>query len=71
MASEYQFDSGAILSAFDASDLNRPVARIAWLQPMLELERALLDAVRRLEISDDQQATALGLAPPVQLRISS
>jgi hypothetical protein len=27
-----------VVGLIDASDLNRPTARIAWLQPMLELE---------------------------------
>jgi hypothetical protein len=49
-----------VVGLIDASDLNRPTARIAWLQPMLELERAVLDTVRRLEISDADQAAALG-----------
>jgi transposase len=49
-----------VVGLIDASDLNRPTARIAWLQPMLELERAVLDAVRRRGISEDEQAAALG-----------
>jgi hypothetical protein len=43
----------------DASDLNKPIARLVWLQPMLELERAILDAVRRRHIDDKSQADAL------------
>ncbi|HEY4934495.1 MAG TPA: hypothetical protein VII23_23255 [Terriglobales bacterium] len=46
----------------DASDLNRPIARLVWLGPMLELERAILDAVRHLKIDDDRQYKALGRA---------
>jgi hypothetical protein len=44
----------------DASDLNKPVARIVWLHPMLELERAILDATRERKITEEEQATALG-----------
>ena len=49
-----------VVGLIDASDLNKPIARIAWLYPMLELERALLDAVRALKISEVEQAGALG-----------
>jgi hypothetical protein len=49
-----------VVGLIDASDLNRPTARIAWLWPMLELERAVLDAVRRRAISEEAQAAALG-----------
>lgn len=49
-----------VVGLIDASDLNKPLARIAWLHPMLELERSLLDAARALNISDDEQAKALG-----------
>jgi hypothetical protein len=49
-----------VVGLIDASDLNKPVARMAWLYPMLELERALLDAARTLKISEVEQAAALG-----------
>lgn len=49
-----------IVGLIDASDLNKPLARLAWLKPMLDLERAVLDAVRARGISDDDQAAALG-----------
>jgi hypothetical protein len=49
-----------VVGLVDASDLNRPSARIAWLYPMLQLERALLDRIRELHVSDDAQAKALG-----------
>jgi hypothetical protein len=49
-----------VVGLIDASDLNKPIARIAWLYPMLELERSLLDAARTLEISQQDQASALG-----------
>ena len=49
-----------VVGLIDASDLNKPLARIAWLHPMLELERSLLDAARTLKISDQDQAVALG-----------
>jgi hypothetical protein len=57
---QFVYYRSEVVGLVDASDLNRPVARIAWLQPMLELERAILDAVRKLEIGDDEQAIALG-----------
>lgn len=49
-----------VVGLIDASDLNKPIARIAWLYPMLELERAPLDAARTLKISEVEQAAALG-----------
>ena len=49
-----------VVGLVDASDLNKPIARIAWLHPMLELERSLLDAARMLKITDEKQAAALG-----------
>lgn len=36
-----------LVGLVDASDLNKPLARLAWLHPLLELERAVLEAVRR------------------------
>lgn len=49
-----------VIGLIDASDLNKPIARIAWLHPMLELERSLLDAARMFKITDREQAAALG-----------
>jgi len=49
-----------VVGLIDASDLNKPIARIAWLYPMLELERSLLDAARARGISEQDQASALG-----------
>ncbi|HAF15024.1 MAG TPA: hypothetical protein DCK93_20600 [Blastocatellia bacterium] len=46
----------------DASDLNKPISCLAWLEPMLELERAILDLVADRGIGDEQQAVALGKA---------
>jgi hypothetical protein len=48
-----------VVGLIDASDLNKPIARIAWLHPMLELERSLLDAARRFKITEEEQARAL------------
>ena len=48
-----------VVGLIDASDLNKPIARIAWLHPMLELERSLLDAARMFKITDGEQAAAL------------
>lgn len=49
-----------IVGLVDASDLNKPLARLAYLQRMLELERAILDSVRFLGVSDVEQAAAIG-----------
>src|SRR6266436_85007 len=48
-----------VVGLIDASDLNKPIARIAWLHPMLELERSLLDAAKRFKITEEKQAHAL------------
>lgn len=57
-----------VVGLIDASDLNKPIARIAWLHPMLELERSLLDAARMLKITDEKQAEALGTHTTVARR---
>src|SRR5207249_1397253 len=49
-----------VVCLIDASDLNKPIARIAWLYPMLEVERSLLDVALMLKISDEEQERALG-----------
>ena len=49
-----------MVGLIDASDLNKPIARLVWLHPMLELERTILDAVRHRRIDDERQAEALG-----------
>jgi hypothetical protein len=56
---QFVYYRSEVVGLIDASDLNRPIARIAWLQPMLELERAILDAVRARGFSEEQQSTAL------------
>jgi hypothetical protein len=48
-----------MVGLIDASDLNKPLARMAWLLPMVELERAILDAVRDLKFTEEQQSKAL------------
>jgi hypothetical protein len=57
---QFVYYQSEMVGLIDASDLNKPIARIVWLQPMLELERVILDAVRYLGIDDEQQAAALG-----------
>ena len=57
---QFVYYRSEMVGLIDASDLNKPIARIVWLHPMLELERSILDAVRARGITDDEQATALG-----------
>src|SRR2546422_3350544 len=57
---QFVYYRSEVVGLIDASDLNKPIARIAWLHPMLELERSLLDAARAFEITEEEQATALG-----------
>lgn len=56
---QFVYYRSEMVGLIDASDLNKPIARLVWLQPMLELERAILDAVRYLGIDDERQAAAL------------
>ena len=57
---QFVYYRSELVGLIDASDLNKPIARLAWLQPMLELERAILEAVRLAGIDDERQAKALG-----------
>jgi hypothetical protein len=56
---QFVYYRSEMVGLIDASDLNKPIARMVWLQPMLELERAILDAVRDLRIDNKRQAVAL------------
>jgi hypothetical protein len=57
---QFVYYRSELVGLIDASDLNKPIARLAWLQPMLELERAILEAVRLVGIDEEHQAEALG-----------
>lgn len=59
---QFVFYRSEMVGLVDASDLNKPISCLAWLEPMLELERAILDSVADRRIGDEQQATALGNA---------
>jgi len=65
---QFVYYRSEMVGLIDASDLNKPVARLVWLQPMLELERAILDAVEILGIDDERQASALGKDAAAQAR---
>jgi hypothetical protein len=56
---QFVYYRSEMVGLVDASDLNKPIARMIWLHPMLELERAILDAVRDLCIDNKRQAAAL------------
>src|SRR5688572_21166981 len=57
---QFVFYRSELVGLLDASDLNKPIACLAWLQPMLELERATLSMVADRHIDDHQQSVALG-----------
>lgn len=57
-----------MVGLLDASDLNKPIACLAWLQPMLELERAILSVVADRKIDEQQQSAALGQQAKPTLR---
>src|ERR1019366_9049007 len=56
---QFVYYRSEMVGLIDASDLNKPLARMAWLLPMVELERAILDAVRDLKFTEEQQSNAL------------
>ncbi len=56
---QFVYYHSEMVGLIDASDLNKPLGRMAWLLPMVELERAILDAVRDRKIDDKRQADAL------------
>jgi hypothetical protein len=51
---------GQIVGLVDLSDLNRPIARLVFLTPMLECEQAIHLAVRARQLSEDRVREALG-----------
>jgi hypothetical protein len=57
---QFVYYRSELVGLIDASDLNKPIARLAWLYPMLELERAILEAVRLAGVDQAHQADALG-----------
>jgi hypothetical protein len=59
---QFVYYRSEMVGLVDASDLNKPLARIVWLHPMLELERAILDASLARGISEAEQKMALGKA---------
>lgn len=59
---QFVFYRSEMVGLIDASDLNKPRASLAWLEPMLELERSILDVVRERKIEDKDQEKALGVA---------
>jgi hypothetical protein len=65
---QFVFYRSELVGLLDASDLNKPIACLAWLQPMLELERAILSVVADRNIDDHQQSVALGQQAKPTLR---
>lgn len=57
---QFVFYRSEMVGLIDASDLNKPRACLAWLEPMMELERAILRVVAVRKIGEDDQAKALG-----------
>lgn len=49
-----------VVGIVDLSDLNKPVARLVWLQPLLELEQLIFSAARGADVSDDDVKRVLG-----------
>ena len=65
---QFVFYRSEMVGLIDASDLNKPRACLAWLEPMLELERAILTAVAERKIDESRQFSALGKAAKTTLR---
>jgi hypothetical protein len=51
-----------VVGIVDLSDLNKPKARLIWLQPLLELEQHIFLAARAMRVSDDDVRRVLGSA---------
>lgn len=49
-----------IVGLVDISDLNKPLARLAWIRPILECEQALLSRAQEGNFTEDEIAKALG-----------
>ena len=49
-----------VVGLVDLSDLNRPLARLVWLHPILELEHAIFSRMSKRGISDEIVRQALG-----------
>lgn len=49
-----------VVGLVDLSDLNKPLARLVFLHPMLQCEQTVLSVARARNISDDDVASALG-----------
>ena len=65
---QFVFYRSEMVGLIDASDLNKPRACLAWLEPMLELERAILNAVVERKIDESKQFKALGRDAKVTLK---
>lgn len=59
---QFVYYRSEMVGLVDASDLNKPISCLAWLEPMLTLERAILDTVAERKIDEEHQAKALGVA---------
>lgn len=51
-----------IVGLLDLSDLNKPLARLTWLRPLLECEQAILMATLNSGFTEDEISRALGHA---------
>jgi len=49
-----------VVGLVDVSDLNKPIARLIWLHPLLEVEQAIFMEVRARKITDEEIRKALG-----------
>jgi hypothetical protein len=49
-----------VVGLVDMSDLNKPLARLVWLHPMLECEQKIIEQTAKLGIDEDKIAEALG-----------
>jgi hypothetical protein len=51
-----------VVGLVDVSDLNKPLARMVWLHPMLECEQRIIEQTVKREYEDAQISQALGHA---------
>jgi hypothetical protein len=65
---QFVFFRDEVVGLIDRSDLNRPVARLVVLRPLLECEQAILLAARARGISEESVADALGTKVAAEAR---
>jgi len=59
---QFVFYRSELVGLVDVSDLNKPVARLTWLRPLLECEQAIVMRTDQHGVSEEKISAALGRA---------